>query len=264
MTELIKFELKNKIARITLNRPEKRNALTFEMLEELYRIGKNLKSINHLSAVVIKGSGKNFSSGIDINNFSLLAGDRPFLQKLLSTAKGSSGNKMQLPCTIWQEIHAPVFAVLDGSVFGAGLQLALGADIRIASKNVQVSIMETKWGLIPDMGISLFLPQLMRYDQALNLTLRADLINASDAKKLGLITQVSNNPNDEVEKSLSDLSMKSPDAIKSVKKLYKCAWPSVGKDGLELEASLQRNLIGTANQMEAVLANFEKRKARFD
>ena len=152
---------------------------------------------------------------------------------------------------------------MSGSVFGAGLQLALGADIRIASEDVQVSIMETKWGLIPDMGISLFLPKLMRYDQALELTLTADLINAIEARNLGLITRVSKNPADDVESNLLSLSMKSPDAIKSIKNLYTKIWPTLGKNGLKLECALQRNLIGTANQMEAVFANFEKRKPKF-
>ena len=97
----------------------------------------------------------------------------------------------------------------------------------------------------------------------MELTLRGDLINAKEANKLGLITRVSQNPHNDVERSLSTLSMKSPEAIKSVKKLYTCVWPSAGKDGLELESYLQRNLIGTENQMEAVFANFEKRQPKF-
>ena len=97
---------------------------------------------------------------------------------------GSKSNKMQMSCTIWSELLVPVIAVLEGPCFGAGLQLALGADIRIASEEALLSIMEVKWGLIPDMGISAFLPRLLTYDQALNLTLTSDIIDSKKALDL--------------------------------------------------------------------------------
>ena len=123
--------------------------------------------------------------------------------------------------------------------------------------------METKWGLIPDMGITQTLPELMKYDQALLATLTSSLINAEKAYKLGLITICTENPFEKGLKLAEELSFKSPDALRAAKTLYRKAWRKANTDYLQLEALLQTQLIGSSNQMEAVLANIEKRKPNF-
>ncbi len=263
MSEFVEFELKNNVAIIKLNRPEKKNALTLEMLENLTKIGDNLKTKDNLSCVLITGKAEVFCSGIDVTNFISLATDKELLKSLLTPLEGKPYNKMQKPCIIWQEIAVPVIAILEGPVFGAGLQIALGADIRISAPTAEFSIMETKWGLIPDMGITQTLPKLMNYDQALLATLTSTLINAKKACELGLITICTENPYEKGIKLAKELGSKSPDALRAVKTLYKKTWRKATTENLQLEALLQTQLIGSANQMEAVFANIEKRSPDF-
>ena len=264
MSEFVEFELKNNIAIIRLNRPEKKNALTLEMLQNLTKIGDNLRTQDNLSCVLITGKAGVFCSGIDVTNFLSLANDKELLNSLLAPFEGKPYNKMQKPCIIWQELAVPVIAILEGPVFGAGLQLALGADIRISSTTAEFSIMETKWGLIPDMGITQTLPKLMNYDQALLATLTSTLINTEKAHELGLITICTENPYKEGLKLADELSSKSPDALRATKTLYRKAWEKANVDSLQLEALLQTQLIGSSNQMEAVFANIENRRPNFN
>ena len=264
MTEFIKFELKNNIARVAINRPKKKNALTLEMLQKLADIGERLKSENDLLCVLISGKDGIFCSGIDITNFSTLANNKSLLNSLMDPLTGVPYNTMQKPCIIWQELPVPVIAILEGPVFGAGLQLALGADIRISAPTAEFSIMETKWGLIPDMGITQTLPKLMNYDQALLATITSTLISARKAYELGLITVCAENPYEKGFKLVEELCSRSPDALRAAKTLYKKAWQSTNSDNLQLEALLQTKLIGSANQMEAVFANIENRRPNFN
>ena len=263
MSEFVEFELKNNIAIIELNRPEKKNALTLEMLQNLTKIGDHLKTEDNLSCVLITGKAGVFCSGIDVTNFLSLANDKELLNSLLAPFEGKPYNKMQKPCIIWQELAVPVIAILEGPVFGAGLQLALGADIRIAAPTAEFSIMETKWGLIPDMGITQTLPKLMNYDQALLATITSTLISARKAYELGLITVCAENPYEKGFKLVEELCSRSPDALRAAKTLYKKAWQKANIENLQLEALLQTKLIGSANQMEAVFANIENRRPNF-
>ena len=264
MSENVTLRIDDNIATVTLNRPHKKNALTLDMLQTIADIGESLKSKKTLRCIIIKGSSGTFSSGIDVMNFSTLSTDKNLLKSIMEPLKKKPYNKLQKPSMIWNEISVPVIAVLEGPVFGAGLQLALGADIRIASPNSLISIMETKWGLIPDMGISQHLPRLINYDQALLLTLTSEFIDAAEAKNLGLVTCCSENPYSTSLNLAATLSTKSPDAIKYSKFLYNNAWKERSQKTLKLEATLQTKLIGSPNQMEAVLANMEKRTPKFD
>ena len=263
MSDHVELELKNKIAIIKLNRPEKKNALTLEMLQRLIKIGDDLKTEDNLSCVLILGKAGVFCSGIDVTNFLSLATDKELLKSLLAPLKGRAYNKMQKPCIIWQELAVPVIAILEGPVFGAGLQLALGADIRISAPTAKFSIMETKWGLIPDMGITQTLPKLMNYDKALLATLTSNLIDAEKAYELGLTTICTENPYKKGVELAEELSSKSPDALRASKTLFRKAWRTPNTDNLQLEALLQTQLIGSSNQMEAVFANIEKRQPKF-
>ena len=263
MSKMVHLELKKALAIVTLKRPKKKNALTFEMLKSLSDIGESLKHKSEIRCVILQGCDGVFCSGIDITSFASLANDRQFLKTIMAPLDGKPYNQMQMPCMIWKELEVPVIAVLEGPVFGAGLQLALGADIRIAASDAILSVMETKWGLIPDMGITQNLPQLMNYDTALYVTLTSKLINANESKNLGLITVCSEDPYQSSVAWAERILTKSPDAIRFTKSLYKKAWTNNTPENLKLEALLQTHLIGSPNQMEAVLANIEKRNPKF-
>ena len=236
------FKKNNNIAEIILNRPNKLNALTFEMLDRISEIGENLKKENKLKLVIIKGSNNVFCSGIDINHFYFLKKNLNLIDNLFKQEKPFSYNKLQKPCVIWRTLKVPVISILEGPVYGAGLQLALGTDIRIASNDAKFSIMEIKWGLVPDMGISQLIPNLLTYDKALDLALTGKIINAPKAKKLGLVTKVTKNPDKKLDKYIENFNSMSSDAIKDIKFLFSKIWKEDEKL-LSLEAKIQKKLL---------------------
>ena len=257
MKNEIILKKKNNIVEIILNRPEKLNALTFKMLDRISEIGESIKKDKEIKLVIIKGRNKIFSSGIDYNQFYSLANNKNLLKNLFKEKSQKLGNKLQKPCTIWKSLDIPVISLLEGPVFGAGFQLAMGTDIRIASHETKLSIMEIKWGLIPDMGISQFLPSLIKYDSALDLALTSKIINATEAEKLGLVTSVVNDPEISIKKYIETLEEMSLDSIKEIKKLFSKAWFKKNKL-LSLESKIQKSLIGSENQLKAVLKNLKK------
>ena len=212
---------------------------------------------------MIHGAGGVFSAGIDLTD---LMGLAPRLgeikQQMRNPPAGEAANLFQKPITIWAELPVPVIAAIDGVCFGAGMQLALGADFRIAAPDAKLSIMEAKWGLIPDMGITQSLPRLMRADQAKDLVMTGRVLDAPEAASLGLVTRVSDNPLQAALALAGDLAAKSPDAIRAGKRLVDAAW-ATDPATLALEAELQAQIMGEANQMEAVMAQMQKRAPRF-
>ncbi len=232
----------NNIVEIILNRPNKLNALTFEMLKRISEIGENLKKDKKLKLVIIKGSNNVFSSGIDINQFHDLKKDLNLIDNLFEKETPFSYNMLQKSCLIWKTLNVPVISLLEGPVYGAGLQLALGTDIRIASVNAKFSIMEIKWGLIPDMGISQLIPNLLTYDRALDLALTAKIIKAPKAKKLGLVTKTTNNPQKKLDEYIKTFNNMSTEAIKDIKFLFSKMWEK-DKNLLSLEAKIQKKLL---------------------
>ena len=157
----------------------------------------------------------------------------------------------------------PVIAALHGVVYGGGLQIALGADLRIVAPDARLSVMEIKWGLIPDMSGTQTLRQLLPLDVVKDLTWSGRIVSGEEAVRLGLATRTSERPRDEALELAREIAMKSPDAIRAGKELLNSAVQVSLADGLRLEAKLQAELIGSPNQVEAVRANLEKRVPRF-
>ncbi len=172
-------------------------------------------------------------------------------------------NFAQRPGYIWKRVPVPVIAALHGVIYGGGAQIALGADIRIAAPDIRMSILEIKWGLIPDMSITQTLRDIVPLDVAKELTFTGRILDGPTAKQLGLVTHVSENPLEHAMELAAEIATKSPDAIRSGKRLLESAWHADARTGLELEAQLQAKLIGTENQVEAIRANFEKRAPEF-
>ncbi|WP_068306267.1 crotonase/enoyl-CoA hydratase family protein [Pararhodobacter sp. CCB-MM2] len=259
----VTISIEDGVAEVTLNRPEKLNAFDAKMFAAVGEAGDRLMDEKGLRAVVLTGAGRGFCAGIDTAMLMEFAKDLDALKReIVTPPPGRAANRFQHPCTVWADLPVPVIAALQGVTYGAGMQLALGADLRIAGPDTQLSIMEMKWGLIPDMGLTKLLPGLMRADQALELILSARVLQAPEAQALGLVTRVTEHPLQAAREAARAIAARSPEAARGAKALVRAAWPG-GDDQLALEARLQAAIIGSPNQMEAVMAGMQKRAPRF-
>ena len=262
MNDRVKLDIDGGIATVTLNRPEKRNAVDLAMFEDLVATGDALRDMRALRAVVLCGAGKHFCAGIDVSVF---GGDGigAVAAGMMEPRNGSPANAFQAAAWVWQEIPVPVVAALQGVVFGAGLQIALGADIRYATHDVQMSIMEIKWGLIPDMAISCTARRLLPPDRLKELAFTGRVLGGDEALQAGLVTSVMEKPLEAATMLAREIAGRSPDAIRAMKRLLGDCWQTDVPASLRREADLQRAVMSGANQAEAVRANVEKRAADF-
>jgi enoyl-CoA hydratase/carnithine racemase len=252
------------VAEVCLNRPARKNAWNMAMFDALAAAAESLRAVAGLRAVILHGAGACFSAGLDLALLGEFAQDLPGIrQQMLTLPDGEVANRFQKPCYLWQTLPVPVIAAIEGVAFGAGMQLALAADFRIAAPDARLSIMEAKWGLIPDMGISQSLPHLLRADVAKELIMTGRILTADEAQALGLVTRVAMTPLHAARALAHDLAARSPDQIAAAKALVDGAWSLPAREGLALEARLQADIIGGANQIEAVMANTAGRPPRF-
>jgi len=259
----VTITIEDGVAEVTLTRPDKLNAFDEAMFRAVSEAGDRLAGEPGVRAVVLTGAGKGFCAGIDIGTLGGFATRLDALrQEIVTPLPGRADNAFQHPCTVWADLPVPVIAALHGVAFGAGMQLALGADIRIAAPDTRLSIMESRWGLIPDMGLTKLLPGLMRADQALDLILTARIIEAPEAQALGLVTRLADDPLTAAREAARAIAARSPEAARGAKELVRAAWPG-GDDHLALEARLQAAIIGSPNQIEAVMAGMQNRPPRF-
>lgn len=249
------------VAHVKLNRPAKRNGLDHAMFEGLIGAGDALAADPSVRAVVLSGEGKAFCAGLDFMAF-MAAGD--VAKKLLHRPEGSPANIAQRAGWVWREVPVPVIAALHGQAFGAGLQLALGADLRYARPDAQLSVMEIRWGLIPDMAATQTLLGLVRPDVARELTWTGRIVSGQEALALGLVTKLCDDPVADALETAKEIAGKSPHAIRAGKALFERAPKMSVRDAFLLETELQIGLLGSKNQMEAVQANFTKRAPEFD
>lgn len=254
----------DRVAEVALARPEKKNALDLEMFAEIAAAGEALKRDRQVRAVVLTGRGDDFCAGLDLSIFAGLAGDLPALTaRLFDLAPGETANFFQKPTRVWQELEIPVIAALKGVAFGGGCQIALGADIRIAAPDVRMSVMEIRWGLLPDMGITQSLPRLTRIDVAKELLLTGRVVEAAEARDIGLLTRIADDPLAAAHALARDIAAKSPSATRRMKPLLDRAWFAAPAEGLRLEAVLQSEVLGRPDQIEAVAAGLARRKPSF-
>ena len=256
MSQRVTIEVADHVAVVTMNRPEKHNALDGAMFEGIVEAAEQVAQMPEVRAVVLHGAGPSFCSGLDIGAM----GD---LDNLLARPDGQRANLAQRTCTGWIDVPAPVIAAVHGNCFGGGLQIALGADIRIAAPDARLSVMESKWGLVPDMGITSTLPRLVRMDVAKELTYTGRLLSGTEAAALGVVTRVAEDPLAAAKELAAEIAGRSPDAMRAAKRLYETAWNAPVEDGLLLETELQVGLIGSPNQIEAVRAGIAKEPANF-
>lgn len=263
--ELVTIDMQDGVADVRLNRPQKYNALSPEMFAAIVAAGEQLSADHGVRAVVLSGNGPGFCAGLDMTSMSGLgSGEGSGGGGQLLARDERPENFAQRPAMVWKRLPVPVVAALHGVAYGGGAQIALGADIRIAAPDLKMSIMEIKWGLVPDMSISQTLRDVVPLDVAKELTFTGRIFSGDEAQELGLATYVDADPHGRAMQIAREIASKSPDAIRAGKKLLEEVWHADERTGLELESSLQTALIGQPNQLEAVRANFEKRAPEFN
>jgi enoyl-CoA hydratase/carnithine racemase len=240
------------VATVTMVRTDKHNALDQSMFEGLMNAAGRLAGDASVRAVVLHGEGKSFCSGLDIASFMSGQGGTGVL---LERDGDRLANFAQRVTYDWSLVPAPVIVAIHGNCFGGGLQIALGADIRIAAPDAKLSIMEIKWGLVPDMAITQTLPRLVPIDVAKELTFSGRIVSGSEALALGLVTRNSDDPLASALTLAEEIAQKSPDAVRAAKRLYDETWVSDdAAASLKRESDLQVGLIGKPNQLAAVVA----------
>ena len=247
------------VAHVRLNRPEKRNGLDLPMFEQLIAAGRSLAEDKSVRCVVLSGEGPAFCAGLDFK--SIMMADQAATEKLLE--REGVANMAQRIAWVWQELPVPVIAAVHGSTFGGGLQIALGCDMRYVHPDAQLSVMEIKWGLIPDMSITKTLPPLVGLDVAKELTFTGRRVSGQEALALGLATRVCDDPVGAALETAQLIASKSPEAIRAGKQLFNRAPQLPVRAAFELETELQLPLLRSPNQLEAIRANMMKQTPNF-
>jgi enoyl-CoA hydratase/carnithine racemase len=225
-----------------------------------------LREDHSVRVVVLSGNGPSFCAGLDLSVMrAMLGGETQALDTMnrLLGRDSAPDNYAQRAAYIWKSLPMPVIAALHGVAFGGGCQIALGCDMRIAAPDTRMSVMEIKYGLIPDMAITQTLPELVRVDVAKELTFTGRIVEAQEALQLGLVTRIVEKPLDYALAMAREIAQRSPQAMRAAKRLLNEAWRDDARHGLALEEDLQRTLLGSRNQLEAVQASIEKRAPRF-
>lgn len=252
----------NHIAFVRLTRADKMNAVDQEMIDAIIAAGQEVAA-SSARVAVISGEGKAFCAGIDITGLSGMMGKEPADALMPRTHGDGTTNQWQEVAMIWSRMDIPVIAAIHGVCFGAGIQLALGADIRIATPDAKFAVMEMKWGIVPDMGGMVLLPRLVRSDVLRRLTYTAEPVSAQVAEGWGLVTEIAENPLAAAMTLAEALTLKSPSALRAAKALIDFAETNDPDAVLLEESRVQAQLLGQPDQMEVVAATFQKRAPVF-
>ena len=265
MPDRITCSIEGGVADVRLNRAEKMNALDPAMFEALVETGESLKADPSVRAVVLSGEGRAFCAGLDFDSFKAMADPEARARRIdLSNKGGRITTFAQQAVYVWTEMPAPVIAAVHGVALGGGFQVALGADIRIVAPDAQLAVLEVRWGLVPDMTGTQLLTRLVGLDVAKELTFTGRMISGEEAVKLGIATRVSQKPREDALALAREIASKNPHAVRGAKKLLSMAGLVPLGEGFDAEIRIQREIIGTPNQTEAVRAYFEKRTPRFE
>lgn len=267
--ERVTISVADRVADVRMVRTDKRNALDNAMFSALADAGEQLKTMKDVRAVVLSGEGASFCAGLDFGSFRAMA-------ESASTSTVTSGSVnagdmvdgrithlAQQVCWVWQEVPVPVIAAVHGHALGGGLQIALGTDIRIVHPDTQLSVREVHWGLIPDMTGTFTLSRLVRPDIAKELVFSARIFSGREAFELGVATRLSNDPLHDALALATEIAQCSPDAIRGAKQLLNRMVNAGAAEQFAEERRVIGQLIGSPNQVEAVMAHFEKRVASF-
>ena len=267
MTDRVTISIENHIAHVKLNRPEKMNALDPDMFQGIIEAGQELMETPAIRAVVLSGEGRSFCAGLDMASMakSSSSGGNASggIAKSLTERTYGNANDFQYVCTVWRELPMPVIAAVHGVCFGGGLQIASGADIRIAAPDTRMSIMEMKWGLIPDMGGFTIWRSNVRDDILRELTYTNREFSGEEGQELGFVTYVDADPIARAMAIATEIANRNPDAIQRAKSLIN-ELPDMDEDAILIAESVEQNrVMRQPNQIEAVMSQMQKRAANF-
>jgi enoyl-CoA hydratase/carnithine racemase len=266
MSDRVAVTITDGIADVRLNRPDKMNALDPAMFRALADTSAALADEPGVRVVVLSGEGRAFCAGLDFSGFQAMAsdgspgGDGP---PITSVDDGAITHLGQQAVYGWTSLPVPVIAAVHGFALGGGIQLALGADLRVVAPDAELAVLEIKWGLVPDMTGTQTLIGLVGLDVAKELTLTGRRVRGTEAVELGLATHVADDPRAAALDLARQIADKSPEAVRAAKRLLNAAAKVSLADGFAAERAEIGRLIGSPNQVEAVMAGFEKRPPRF-
>lgn len=263
MSDRVSVTYENHIAHVRLTRADKMNAVDQAMIDGIIAAGNEVAA-SKARVCVISGEGKGFCAGIDIGGLGAMIGKDPVELMMPRTHGNATTNQWQEVSMIWTRLPMPVIAAVHGVCFGAGMQLALGADIRIAAPDTRFAVMEMKWGIVPDMGGMVLMPRLLRSDVMRKLTYTAEPVSAAKAEAWGLVTELADDPLAAAMALAEALTLKSPAALRAAKALIGYAETHEPDDILLEESRAQAGLMGTPEQMEVVAAQMQKRPPVFN
>lgn len=257
---VLRIDWHGPVAHVLLCRGERLNALNGELIEAIVDAGQALAKRSDCRAVVISGEGRAFCSGIDLDSLRAASGGAERAIDI-ETVVADGANIAQHAVLQWHALPVPVIAAVHGVAFGGGLQLALGADIRIVHPETRLALMEVRWGLVPDMAGMALLPELMRRDVLAELVFTGRQFGGAEAERLGIATRIADDPLETAFELAHRVAALSPDAVRAAKRLVRFTGPREAV--LRAEAAEQLALFGSDSQREAVAAGIEKRVARF-
>lgn len=258
MGDRVSITVDGHIADVRLNRPDKMNAVDPAMFEAIGEAQAEVRRTPGVRAVVLSGEGRAFCVGIDLQALA----SAPPVQSLTERTHGEA-NLFQVISWGWRTLPVPVIAAVHGFALGAGFQIMLGADIRIAAPDAQLSLMEVRWGLVPDCGGVALLKTLIRDDVARELAYTGRRLDGAEAERLGLVTRLDDNPRDNALALAREIAANSPDAVRGAKRLFNLAADASQPEILLAEAREQEAMMRTASHRETLAAAFEKRAAVF-
>jgi enoyl-CoA hydratase/carnithine racemase len=260
MAQRVNLEVRDQVAYVTMVRGEKYNGLDWDMFVGLVDTARRVRKDRSIRAVILRGDGPAFSTGLDVASFFGKPGKamRIFLKYGIK-----STNLAQEAAWCWRRLPVPVIAVTHGRCYGGAFQIALAADFRFSTPDCEFSIMEVKWGLIPDMTGSVTLRELLPIDQAKRLTMTGELFDGRRAKALNLVTEVADDPLAQAEALAAQIKTRSPDAVAAAKALFQQTWAARERRALWVESWLQLRMFLSRNQRIAVKAGLAKQPPIF-
>jgi enoyl-CoA hydratase/carnithine racemase len=272
MSDRVTVSVTDGVADVRMNRPDKLNALDPAMFAALGEVGDALAADPAVRVVVLSGEGRGFCAGLDFGSFQSMA-ERPDAGAddagrerkvdLGARPEGRITNRGQHAVYVWTSMPAPVIAAVHGVALGGGCQIALGADLRIVAPDARLSVLEIRWGLVPDMCGTQLLPRLVGLDVAKELTFTGRMVSGEEAVRIGMATKLSDDPRSAALEMAEEIAAKSPHAVRGAKSLLEMAGEVSLADGFAAEERTIGSLIGSPNQVEAVKAYFEKRDPAF-
>lgn len=264
MSSTISCEVEGGIAQVRLDRPDKLNALTLDTLQGLVTTARSLARDRTLRGVVLGGAGDSFCAGLD---FATVLANPPRVARAFVPNPLRGTNLFQEACWAWRRLPVPVVAAVHGHCYGGGLQIALAADLRMTTADAQWSVLEAKWGLIPDMSGIQALSQLVTIDVAKRLTMTGAVVSGTRAVELGLASEVHDEPFVAATRFLEEVATRSPDAVAATKRLFQRTWSSGDRRTFARERFEQARLLATHNTtiareaaMKRVAPVFEARR----